>query len=73
MNQLDVYYRALLNYRQLTATDNDCNSLRAAIVESNTEQDKIVIFEGDASLEGAFVDLEITRADTFNLYGKIKK
>ena len=45
----------------------------SGMLEGRTEQDKIVIFEGDASLEGTFVDLEITRADTFNLYGKIKK
>jgi len=42
------------------------------MLEGRTEQDKIVIFEGDAALEGTFVELEITRADTFNLYGIIK-
>ncbi len=43
----------------------------AGVLEGRTEQDKIVIFEGNAELCGKFVDLEITRADTFNLYGKI--
>lgn len=42
-----------------------------SVLEGRTEQDKIVIFSGDKSLGGKFVDLEITRADTFNLYGKI--
>jgi len=44
----------------------------SGMLEGRTEQDKIVIFEGDAALEGTFVELEITRADTFNLYGIIK-
>ncbi len=43
-----------------------------SMLEGRTEQDKIVIFEGDPALAGTFVELEITRADTFNLYGKIK-
>ena len=42
-----------------------------AMLEGRTEQDKIVIFEGDISLEGKEIELEIVRADTFNLYGKI--
>lgn len=42
-----------------------------AMLEGRTEQDKIVIFKGDASLSGKFVELKISRADTFNLYGEI--
>ncbi len=40
-------------------------------LEGRTEQDKIVIFKGNAELEGKFVDISVTRADTFNLYGEI--
>ncbi len=42
-------------------------------LEGRTEQDKIVIFRGDESLAGHFTDVLITRAETFNLYGEIKK
>ena len=41
-------------------------------LEGRTEGDRIVIFEGDRALAGSFVNIEITRADTFNLSGKIK-
>ncbi len=44
-----------------------------SMLEGRTEQDKIVIFKGDASLCGKFVDLTVTRVETFNLYGEIKK
>ena len=42
-----------------------------SMLEGRTEQDKIVIFEGDPSLKGKNVTLEIVKGDTFNLYGKI--
>ncbi len=44
----------------------------ASCLEGRTEHDRIVIFEGEGISAGDFVELEITRADTFNLYGKIK-
>ncbi len=42
-----------------------------SFLEGRTEQDKIVIFKGGEELEGKFIDLLVTRADTFNLYGEI--
>ena len=42
------------------------------MLEGRTEQDKIVIFKGDASMAGQFVELTVTRVETFNLYGEIK-
>ena len=56
MNQLDVYYRALLNYRQLTATDTNCTALSSAIVESNAEQDKIVITRAFCTIDEDWVE-----------------
>lgn len=41
MNQLDVYYRALADYRKNTVGDNNCSALRAAIAEADAEQDRI--------------------------------
>ena len=43
MNQLDVYYRGLLEYRRLTTSNRECNALRSAIKTANTENDKIEI------------------------------
>ena len=56
MNQLDVYYRALLNYRTLTTASNECGSLRSAIAEADTEQDKIVITRAFCTIDEDWVD-----------------
>ena len=40
-------------------------------LEGRTEHDRIVIFEGRGIAVGDTVELEITKADTFNLFGKI--
>ena len=41
------------------------------MIEGRTEQDKIVIFKGRQELAGKFINVRITRADTFNLFGEI--
>lgn len=43
MNQLDVYYRALSEWRELTAQSRECTSFRAAVAGSGTENDKMQI------------------------------
>ena len=43
MNHLDVYYRALRNYRALTAENRDCSALRRAMSQSGVENDDITI------------------------------
>jgi hypothetical protein len=43
MNHLDVYYRALREYRALTLDNRECRLQRNAIAQANTENDKIVI------------------------------
>ncbi len=42
-------------------------------ITGRTEGGKIVFFDGDESMTGQFLDIEIERAETFALYGKIKK
>lgn len=42
-----------------------------AVMSSRTSTNKIVLFEGDKSLEGQFVEVEIDRAQTWTLYGKL--
>ena len=43
MDHLDVYYRALREYRVLTRDSRECKAHRRAISQANTENDKIVI------------------------------
>ena len=43
MNHLDVYYRALREYRALTKDDRECRAQRKAIKQANTDRDKIII------------------------------
>ena len=43
MNQLDVYYRALTNYRALTRDNRECTALRRAMTQADPENDKIVV------------------------------
>ena len=43
MNQLDVYYRALLDYRAQTQTNRECAAQRNAIAKVNTDSDSIVL------------------------------
>ena len=43
MNDLDIYYRALLNYRALTRQDRECSLFRKAMAQADTENDRIVV------------------------------
>ena len=43
MKQLDVYYRALLKYRELLSADRECTTQRSAVAKSNTSSDKVVL------------------------------
>ncbi len=56
MNHLDVYYRALSDYRQQTLADHSCTSLRNAVASADSEQDKIVITRSICTIENDWVD-----------------
>lgn len=56
MNQLDVYYRALTDYRRQTLEDRACSSLRNAIATSDVENDSIVITRTNCTIERDWVD-----------------
>ena len=56
MNQLDVYYRALVDYRQQTLADHHCSTLRSTIATTDTEQDKIVVTRYLCTIEEDWVD-----------------
>lgn len=44
-----------------------------AVLSSRTSSNKIVLFEGDPSLEGEFVEVKIVDAKTWTLYGELIK
>ena len=56
MNELDVYYRALLGYRKLTAEDPKCTSLRSAIATASTEGDKITVKTATCTIDEEWVN-----------------
>ena len=56
MNNLDVYYRAILNYRQTTSSDHDCRSVCQSIAEADTEKDLIVIKRSFCTIDEDWVD-----------------
>lgn len=51
MNQLDAYYRGLLNYRELTTQNRECNSFRKLVSAANTDEDKIIITRTICTIE----------------------
>lgn len=51
MNELDIYYRALLNYRAETQENRDCANFRKAIEQANTDQDRVVVIRNICTVE----------------------
>jgi len=43
------------------------------VLSSRTSTNKVVLFKGDPSLEGEFVEVKITEAKTWTLYGELVK
>ena len=64
MNQLDVYYRALLEYRALTQKHRDTARLARAIAQANTESDKIKVTRGLCQIDEDWV-IEIEKGLVF--------
>lgn len=56
MNHLDVYYRALLEYRQQTQSDITCTALRSSIAGADTEQDVIVVTRALCTIDEDWVE-----------------
>lgn len=56
MKQIDVYYRALLKYRELTQQNRDCISDSRAVVSANSDLDKIVLTRKHCIVEEDWVD-----------------
>lgn len=56
MKQLDVYYRALLNYREQTQQNKECVSDSRAVIKANPDSDKIVLTRKHCIVEEDWVD-----------------
>ena len=56
MKQLDVYYRALLKYRELTQQNRECLSDSKSVAQANTDSDKIVLTRKHCIVEEDWVD-----------------
>ena len=56
MNQLDVYYRALLKYRELTQKNKDCIAAVKSTAAADTDSDKIVLTRKHCIVEEDWVD-----------------
>ena len=56
MNHLDVYYRALRDYRGLISENRDCASFRRALAQTNTENDEIVITRNICTVDEEWIE-----------------
>lgn len=56
MNHLDVYYRALLDYRAQTLTRRECVVQRNAVTKVNTESDRITLKRMICTVDEDWVD-----------------
>ena len=56
MNQLDVYYRALVDYRSNTTNFRECVAQRSAVTKVNTESDRITVKRMFCTVEEDWVD-----------------
>lgn len=56
MKQLDVYYRALLEYREQTQQNKACASDSRAVIKANTDLDAVVLTRKHCIVEEDWVD-----------------
>ena len=56
MNQTDVYYRALYEYRKLTVANHECTSLRSAITSADIEADRIEVKRAFCTIDEDWVN-----------------
>ena len=56
MNELDVYYRALIKYREYTQQNKDCVSASRSVAGSNTDADKITLTRKHCIVEEDWVN-----------------
>ena len=64
MNQLDVYYRALLNYKNEIESDNECVRFNNAFITADADSDKLVVTRAFCIIDEEWVE-EIEKGLTF--------
>lgn len=56
MNQLDVYYRALLNYKNEIGSNNDCVRFNNAFINADADGDKLVFTRAFCTIDEEWVE-----------------
>lgn len=56
MNELDVYYRALLEYKKQTAESNKCTALRDSIASASVDGDRITVKTASCTIDEDWVE-----------------
>ena len=56
MNELDIYYRALLGYRAETQENRECANLRKAIIAANPEQDRVKVIRNICTVDEDWIE-----------------
>lgn len=51
MNELDAYYRALVNYRSTTANNRQCSLFRNALAETDSEKDSLTVIRNICTVD----------------------
>lgn len=71
-NEISLASNKLLEGKILRVLCDGESKNDSTVINGRTEGGKIVFFDGDSSLKGQFLNIEIERGDTFALYGKVK-
>lgn len=56
MDEIDIYYRAFLDYRRVTADERECLNWRSAIAASDTAKDKITVTRANCTVDDDWID-----------------
>ena len=72
-NEISLESNSKLEGKILKVLCDGKSKNKAEAINGRTDGGKIVFFDGDADMEGKFVDVLIERAETFALYGKAVK
>lgn len=56
MNYLDIYYRAMLEYRRNTVSDHDCSTQRQTTAKANAKTDEVIITRQICDIETDWIE-----------------
>lgn len=55
MNDLDAYYRALINYRLITSNNRQCSLFRNALAEADSEKDSLTVIRNICTVDEEWI------------------